>query len=64
MAPRGNFMVKFTPKTPELVALAKHLGLFIDMKPTNTIEHQDLVSEPLSAATHWLEEVLDDATKN
>ena len=57
---RGNFMVKLTPKTPALVAPAKHLGLFIEMKPTNTIEHQDLVSEPLSATARWLEDTLKD----
>ena len=56
---RGNFLVKLTPKTQTLVALAKHLGLFIDIKLTNMIEHQDITAEPLAATARWLETILD-----
>ena len=61
---RGNFMVKLTPKTPALVALAKHLGLFIDAKPIDTTDYRQLTSEPLPATARWLENILKDETQD
>ena len=57
--PRGDFMVKLVPKTPALIALAKHLGLFLDIKTVEAPEQPTLASEPLAATARWLDELLD-----